>query len=83
MVFIPELMSRVSSTGVHDITEESPFKLLFGREPTLPVDIASPTIGESWFDEVGQRISDMQAAAQGRIERRQNHVHATDDHPEV
>ena len=83
MVFIPELMSRVSNFRVHDVTEESPFKMLFGREPTLPVDIALPTIGEPWFYDVGQRISDMQAAAQCRIERHWNYVHATNDHPEV
>jgi len=72
-----------SNTSIHDTTNESPFKMLFGREPTLPVDITLPTVSQPITQDLEKRMTDMHVAAQARIERRQNYVYATDDHPEV
>ncbi|XP_055343594.1 uncharacterized protein LOC129591802 isoform X2 [Paramacrobiotus metropolitanus] len=72
-----------TNTSKHDTTKESPFKLLYGREQTLPVDIAFPTVADAFVYDVGERMEALHAKANARIEGKQNYLYAHDDHPEV
>lgn len=69
--------------SVHDTTGTSPFYLLLGRVSTLPLDIALSSIQEHFIKDVAKRSQDAHAAANARIEMKQNYVYAHDDHPDV
>lgn len=44
-----------ASTSEHDTTGESPFKPLYSREPTLPLEIALPTLRVPFLQDIEKR----------------------------
>lgn len=80
---VPQFVVFASNTSRHDTTGSFPFELLFGRDRTLPLDIALPTAQEPFVQDVEKRRRDLHAAANSRIETKQNYTFAQDDHPDV
>lgn len=57
--------------------------MLYGREPTLPLDIALPTNPKQFVRDAKERMKDRHASANAHIECKKNHVYAHDDHYNV
>ena len=71
------------NTSKHDVTKTPPFKMLYGPDPTLPIDIVMPTVADPFVKDLQSKMTDIHATALARIEQRQNYFYANDDRPDV
>ena len=75
---LPYLLFAFNSSS-HDVTGASPYKLLFGREAVLPIDIEMPVIMEPMAADMARRLEDLHHEAAVRIEQQHNLIIARDN----